>query len=551
MKRSCTYKLVMFGVCNLLFAIYVNAQKDASKTREVQISSTFKPELREAAKINLNATPPVTDTSKAKLQYTIPDENLLFAYQPGSLKPLALDIDSGGRWNNNSYVKAGFGSLKTPYLQGGISFGDGKTSGLNVYAKHVSSQGKRDYQDFANTEFSLNGFIQTAKNLEWDARLGMKNDLTYKYGFLPESLNFPKDSLKQNFQTWTGRLSFHNLQPTEFGLSYAPEVKIDVFSDNHNNNESNSYLNIPLRKEIGDNFAVNLGVSFDLTRYKPSSKQVVNNTMWDISPSVSYKSANFSILGGIRPTWDPQTTKIYPNIMAEIGTTDQRFTLLAGWTGYLRKTSYMSLASYNPWIWAPSELRNTGIVERYVGFKGSLMDHFSYSGKLGYNTLTNQPLFVNDTIDGKSFVVLNEAQMNVWHIGGQLAYNVGEKFSLTSGLDINQYSNLHTFKGGKAWGLIPIEFTTALRLQILKDLYLNSDIFVWDRVAYRNKNGSSDYLKGAADVNAGLEFQITKNLKAWAQFNNIFNKEYQRWNQYPVYGFNFLGGIIFAFDQKN
>src|SRR5262249_23526089 len=157
------------------------------------------------------------------------------------------------------------------------------------------------------------------KNLEWDARLGMKNDLTYKYGFLPESLNFPKDSLKQNFQTWTGRLSFHNLQPTEFGLSYAPEVKIDVFSDNHNNNESNSYLNIPLRKSIGDNFAVNLGVSFDLTRYKPSTKQVVNNTMWDISPSVSYKSANFSILGGIRPTWDPKTTKIYPNIMAEIG----------------------------------------------------------------------------------------------------------------------------------------------------------------------------------------------------------------------------------------
>jgi hypothetical protein len=70
-------------------------------------------------------------------------------------------------------------------------------------------------------------------------------------------------------------------------------------------------------------------------------------------------------------------------------------------------------------------------------------------------------------------------------------------------------------------------------------------------VPYRKKDGSSDLLKGAADLNAGLEFRITKNFKAWAQFNNIFNKEYQRWNQYPVYGFNFLGGIIFTFDQKN
>ena len=58
------------------------------------------------------------------------------------------------------------------------------------------------------------------------------------------------------------------------------------------------------------------------------------------------------------------------------------------------------------------------------------------------------------------------------------------------------------------------------------------------------------HVDGALDLNAGVEFRITKNLNLWAQFNNIMNKSYQRWNQYPSYGFNFLGGIIFAFDQK-
>src|SRR6266496_581564 len=230
MKRSWQYKVLVFGIWNFLFVISISAQKDTSKPRNVEISSTFKPILREAAKINLNATPPATDTSKPKLQYNIPNENLLFAYQPGSLKPLALEVDTGGRWDNSSYIKAGFGSLKTPFVQMGISFGDGKTVGLNIYAKHVASQGKREFQDFSNTNVSLNGFFQTSKNLEWDARIGMKNDQTYKYGFLPESLSFPKDSIKQNFQTWSGRISFHNIQPTDFGLSYAPEVKIDVLS---------------------------------------------------------------------------------------------------------------------------------------------------------------------------------------------------------------------------------------------------------------------------------------------------------------------------------
>ena len=42
--------------------------------------------------------------------------------------------------------------------------------GLNVYAMHVSSNGKKDFQDFSHTDVSLDGFFQTSKNLEWDAK---------------------------------------------------------------------------------------------------------------------------------------------------------------------------------------------------------------------------------------------------------------------------------------------------------------------------------------------------------------------------------------------
>jgi hypothetical protein len=544
------YQITGMLVCFICVAtITANAQADTSKKRTVNISSTFKPTLKEAAKINMNATPPTADTSKPKLNYAIPNQNLLFPYQPGTLKPLAMQIDSGGRWENNSYIKAGFGSLKTPYLQTGLSFGDGKTAGLNIYAKHVASQGKKDFQDFSTTNVSLNGFFQTAKSLEWDARLGMKSDQTYKYGYQPATLSFPSDSIRQKFQTYSGRIAFHNLTPTSFGLSYSPELKIDVFSDNHNNNESNTYLNLPLEKTIGDKFAVDLGVTFDLTRYKPATKTAINNTMWYLSPSVLYRTPTIRIQAGVRPSWDMKNTKIYPNILAEVGTPDQRFVFMAGWTGYFRKTSYQYLADLNPWIYAPASLQNTGIEERYAGFKGSVGDHFTYSTKIGFNKITNQPLFVNDTVDGKSFYVINESQMKVFHYGGELGYSVGEKFSLTTGVTFNQYMNLRDNK--KAYGLLPLELNAAMRIQIMKDLYITSDLFAWGGEYYRKKNGDYDKLKGAVDLNAGVEFQITKSLKVWSQFNNIFNKQYQRWNQYPVYGFNFVGGVIFAFDQKN
>ena len=551
MMKGPLYKLIFTGSLLIVLGVTVQAQ-DTTKKRSVNITSTFKPVLKEAAKINFNANPPAADTSKPNLKYDIPDQNLLFNYQPGTLKPLALQIDSGGRWDNSNYIKAGFGSLKTPYIQTGFSFGDGKTGGLNIYAKHVSSEGARDFQKFNNTDIKLDGFFQTQKHIEWDASLETKQDGTYKYGYEPETLSFPRDSLKQNFQTYAGTLSFHNINTTPFGLSYSPLLKINVFTDNLKNTESNTVLDLPLQKTIGKVFGVNLGLNFDLTRLSPKGKSAINNTMYSISPSILFKTPNINLQAGIRPSWDNKVFKMFPNIMADVGTEDSRFTFQAGWTGYVRKTTYQYLASQNPWLWLPSSFKNTWIEERYAGFKGSVGDHFSYSAKVGFNKLNNQPLFVNDTtpgLGGKSFVVVNEPQINVLTFGGEMGFTFQEKFSLTSSLNFDQYTGLKVNKA--AWGLLPVEFNTSLRLEAIKDLWFKTDLFAWSGPKYMKQDGSVGELDGAFDLNAGLEFKITKYINLWTQFNNIFNKQYQRWNQYPVYGFNFTGGVVFSFNQKN
>ena len=433
-----------------------------------------------------------------------------------------------------------------------ISFGDGETAGLNIYAKHVASESKRDFQKFSSTNVRLSGYFKSGNNLQWDAGLGMKRDRTYKYGYLPATLVFPTDSLKQSFQTISGRIAFHNINKTEFGLTYAPEIKIDVFSDNLKNSESNTIVNAPLQKTIGKEFAVNLGITFDLTRFSPENKTAVNNTMYYISPSVLYKTSQINAQVGIRPSWDNGKFKMFPNILADISTTDKRFTFQAGWTGYIRKTTYQYLAGQNPWLWLPGTLRNTWIEERFAGFKGTAGDHFSYAAKVGFNKLNNQPLFINDTSaagDGKSFNVVYEDKMNVVNFSGEFGYNAGEKFSMITGLIFNQFSGFQS--QAKAWGMIPLELKTNLRLQIIKDLWLKTDLFAWSGSKYLKKDNTPGKLDGAFDLNAGLEFKITKNINLWTQFNNLFNKEYQRWNQYPVYGFNFVGGVVFSFDQKN
>ena len=173
-------RILITGLAILLIGVS-NAQKDTTGKGGIDIVSSFKPVLRQTAKINFSATPPPADTTKPKLNYDIPNQNLLFAYQPGTLKPLAMDIDSGGRFDNSNYIKAGFGSLRTPFVQAGFSFGDGKTAGLNIYARHVASDGKRENQKFTNTDVAItwNGMPVLVWNRTEHTSMGMNHKPSY------------------------------------------------------------------------------------------------------------------------------------------------------------------------------------------------------------------------------------------------------------------------------------------------------------------------------------------------------------------------------------
>jgi outer membrane receptor protein involved in Fe transport len=76
---------------------------------------------------------------------------------------------------------------------------------------------------------------------------------------------------------------------------------------------------------------------------------------------------------------------------------------------------------------------------------------------------------------------------------------------------------------------------------------LKSDFKAFTGGPYLLPNNVHKTLSGAADLSAGVEFEINKNFSAWLDVNNIFNNKYQRWNNYQVLGLNVLGGVIYKF----
>lgn len=524
---------------------------DTISSKTVVITSSFKPALRNAAKVNFSAASPLPDSVLPKLQYKVPSQNLFFSYEPAALKPMALSIDSTLPWENNHYIKAGFGNYSTPYLQAGFAFGDGKKTLVNAHVKHTSSKGSLPFQQFSKTGADIIGVFNPNDNIEWDGRVYFDNNVQYQYGFADaDESKYSKDSLRQRFTTIGIKAGLRNKRDNGFGVTYHPTIAFGQLNDNKKASETNFIFNAPFSKTLVDKFSFNLGVTADITRYKSDSltNGAINNNLYYVSPAVQYKSDNVKIIGGFTPSWDNNDFHMLPDITAEAKIKDERFILQLGWTGYYNKTTYQSLSAFNPWLQQPKFLANARIYEQFAGFKGSAGSHFTYNARVAYMKFKNQPLFVNDTLSGRSFEVVNESDMNAIRIHGEIGYTVQEKFSLLGGATFTQYSNLTNNE--KAYGLVPFEINGSLRWEILKDVMLKSDIYFWDGARYRNKQLQSGKLDAAVDLNAGIEFGVLPRLNVWVQFNNLLNNKYQRWNQYEVLGFNVLGGVVYSFGQS-
>ncbi len=521
---------------------------DTSNPREVIITSAFKPSLKTAAKINFTAASLLADTNKLSVNYKIPSQNLFFSYQPVPIKPIALGIDSVASWQNEHFVKLGFGNFSSPFAEVGFSFGDRNSSSIAIHASHISSKGNLDFQQFSKTGFDVLSIFNTQSEHEWTAKAFYNSNTQYFYGIQPSNPVLTKNDLLQRFHLVGLELGVQNKQTGNYGLIYHPQIFVNYFVDNRKASEVNLIAKLPFTKSFSSLYAFKMGITADIANYQApliSNTIKINNNLFFIDPTVQFKTPNFKLNLGIQPSWDNNQFSLLPNITAEAKIKETGLNAELGWVGYFQKNSYRSLAGFNPWIQTPTTILNTRISEQYIGIKGSSGNHLTYQARLSLMQLYNQALFVNNYTDGRSFDILFDPKIQNLRIHGELGYHIQEKFSFIGAINLNEYTNLATYD--KAYGLTPMELTGTLKWKISKDLQVKADAFFRDGSNYQNKLLQSQKLNPAADLNLGAEFSVLPQLNLWIQMNNLFNNKYQRWNQYEVLGFNVLGGVVYSF----
>ncbi len=522
------------------------AQKDTTKKKStIDINSAYKPVLRNAVKINLSASHVVADTTVPPLKYNIPPQNLFFSYQPIPLDPLGLQQDTSLYLGLRNFVKVGYGNLSTPYVDAGFSFGDGERFLANVYANYISSKGKLLYQDYSRLNVKATGSLFLPSN-EVYTSVGLRMRDNYLYGFDTAIYKYSRKDVRNQFQDISAKIGVRNTKMGEFGIKYNPSLEVSAFNNVNKLTETSFVLSVPVEKQFGEAFAFRVEARADMTQYSTKNQVPTNvkfsNNVFQVAPSVVFSTPRFSINGGIIPTWDNGKFVWLPNVYAEAFIKENVFAFQAGWVGRYTKNTYRNLSEINPYLKPFTSQLNTKEVEYYGGIKGTLGKHFNFNVKAGYVTYTNLPFFINDTAtDNKAFVISNETKVKNFRVHGDISFVKKEKFTVTAGLTLNGYTGMQY--NARAWHTLPMEFTSSLRWWAFKQVLLKADFYAFGKQHYLEKGNISRVLAPGSDFNAGVEFRISKTFSAWMDVNNIFNTKYERWNNYPVYGLNLMGGV--------
>ncbi len=517
---------------------------DSTNNRTVVITSDFKPSLQNAAKINFTAATGIADTTKIPLNYKIPSSNLFFSYEPIAIKPLAMPADSGLAWVNQHQIKLGAGNLSTFFGEGRFSFGDGKKSITTVEADYISSKSNLFAQQYSKLNLDVISIYNSPKNIEWTSRAYFNSVTQYKYGFSPSTLNYTKDQLKQRFNTVSIQAGAKNSTANEAGVNFHPQLSIYRFTDNNSGAENNLIFKLPVEKIFSKIMSFKLTFDADIANTKLPAA-TINNNLFSLNPAVVFSTPNFILNIGLRPSWDNNQYKMLPNFTAEGKLSNSPLTLQAGWDGNFQKNGYRSLVAFNPWIGPFSTLLNTQINQQFLGVKGNSGNHISYNARLAFQQLKNQPLFLNDALDGKTFITVYESTMNAIKLQGEFGYTVKDNLSLLASANFTQFNAFSV--NNYAWGLVPVEITGSAIWKPLKDLQVKADLFYLGGSMFKTGSIPPTRLSPGLDLNIGGEFNVQKNWRIWLQMNNLFNNTYQRWNQYPVFGFNVMAGVVYSF----
>lgn len=552
--KTILFSLLIFCQMGLLFAQSPDGGADLDiDPEEIDIVKPFEPTLADAVKVEFSPNLPTPEEIKQNQpvfgNYQVPNRFLTIAYQPPTLKPLAYQADKNGKNDEedlyNAWIRAGFGTQSTPVLDIALSSGKSDKRIIGANGSYISSKGKLDFQDYSRTKVGLYGKVFTDEAF-FGGNIDFNRNQFYHYGYdqSDSTLAFTEDEVKQQFNKISVRGEMGNTAESRSEIDYQAEVAYHNYQNKgFEATENNFIIKGEAEMPMNDDWLMGGDAFLHFNNVTDTDTSNVGNVVVNLRPKFTYVTDFGRFAAGANLGFDDNDLSSFPYLNLEAYLVPNKLTVYGGWEKQFVKNSYMSITEDNPFVMPFFSLQNSQKEDRFIGLKGAV-NSISYNVRIGQELTSKQPLYVNDSIDGKTFQVVYDTEMKTFNPQIEIAYQLGEK--LMTSLSFNAYS--YTLQDeAEAWQLPNARINLKAQIKPIDNLDVTGELFVMSGAKGKLADGTAQDLKNYTDLNFAAKYKLFDNLSVFANINNALGIKAERYLNYPTYGLNLLGGAILRF----
>lgn len=459
----------------------------------------------------------------------------------------------------NHLAKIGMGTYTTPYAEIWYNMLRSKEYAYGMRLKHLSSSATlKDYgfAGFSDNEISFYG----KKFLKEHSLIGnfdYARNVVHFYGYDLSINTLAKETTIQRFNYFSGNaeLLSHYSKPER----YNHDVKLsyynlfDSYKASENNIKATGFVQTAINKET-----LKVNAAVDYYNYR-NEFDTVNNTIITLNPNFIASGELYKASIGATASVDIFSNSkfyFYPNVELSYNVFENIIIPYAGATGGVQKNSFKTLTDNNPFVLSQLTMKNSNTkYELYGGLKGTLSSTIAYNAHVGYSSISNLAMYVNDTtelLQNRFNEIYDDA--NVLNIRGEISYQSREKLRINL---VGEYFNYKMKTELRAWYKPQVKISLSANYNLRDKIVAKVDLFYMDNQFAKQFASDSTTtsgmkvvakeLKGVFDANIGLEYRYTKKLGFFLNFNNIANFRYYRYSNYPTQKFSLMGGLSYSF----
>lgn len=532
--------------------------------------NTLPEATRNFEKIRLAPPPKPT----RQVTYTYPDFRLPATRLNPSVQVLTVAQEELEPLTGN-YLKLGVGNYGSVYGRAHLHSTRNEQYSYGLDVRHNSSStGPVDGQ---NSGASLTSATATGEYYLGRAAVGAALDFardTYHfYGYdRTRLIDAPDaDNIKQTFTRFGARAYARN-RATDAALQYEVGLGYKYFGDRYDVRENNLLLNAKAGYALSETSRITLdaqgsfisdkqpGLSrtrnfFQATpAYELTGKTGLSLTL---GATLGYSS---DALGGVGKGL------VNPAVRVGYTVVPEKFQLYAGLGGALQRVTRYDLSQENPWLAPGQTLADTHAGPTvYAGFTSAPVSGLELAARATFGRSRNLYFYRNALADTSKFdLVYDSTTINVVNVHAEALYSASEKVRVGFKADYNHYGvkSLAQAYGRPAFlGTLYATYNAFDKLLLGANLYYYSANYGIGYIQrpvisptpvptpappayYSTVNRQTN---SVIDLSLRADYRITPKFSVFALGNNLANRHYQRYLNYPSQGINVIGGVTYSF----